>query len=310
MEDDIISQNPFKLNIPFEEALERYATMNTKELIDTKEHTKGDKKASPFVKWVGGKRSLIKELIKNTPNEFNNYYEPFVGGGALFFALFEGLNKSYLSDTNFDLVITYRVIQKEPKRLLNLLKTHAENHNQDYYYKIRSQHSLSEPIEITARFIYLNKTCYNGLYRVNKSGQFNVPFGRYTEPNIIQESNILACNKVLQSATIEYKQFDKITPQNNDFVYFDPPYHPTDENSFTTYTKSNFTETDQVRLRDFALKLHKKGVKIMLSNSNTKFIKDLYSIKPFNVKVVNAPRFVNCKSDKRNAVEELLITSY
>jgi|LDZT01.1.fsa_nt_gi DNA adenine methylase len=308
MQTDSDPQNPFKLEMPFEEALARYAKVNTKETTEAEEETVST--ATPFVKWVGGKRSLINELISNLPSEFNDFYEPFVGGGALFFALNEGLPVAYLSDTNLDLVLTYKVIQKEPQKLIDQLKIHNNNHSEEYYYKIRSQHELQDPIKIAARLLYLNKTCYNGLYRVNKSGHFNVPIGRYTNPNIVQETNILACHEALKSAIVEYKQFDQITPKKDDFVYFDPPYHPTDEASFTTYTKSNFTETDQVRLRDFALELHKRGVKVMLSNSNTKFINDLYKDKAFKIKIVNAPRFVNCKSNKRNAVEEVLIVSY
>jgi len=301
------SQTPLKLDMPFQEALYRYSKVSTRE---TEEEVLVVGKAKPFVKWVGGKRSLINELNDNLPSDFGNYYEPFVGGGALFFALEETLSGSFISDRNLDLIITYNVIKKDPHKLIELLKIHDEKHGKEYYYKVRGKHELQNPIEIAARLIYLNRTCYNGLYRVNKSGHFNVPIGRYKNPNIIQESNILACHKALKSTSIEYRQFDQITPEKGDFVYFDPPYHPTDEASFTTYTKSNFTETDQVRLRDFALKLHKNGVKVMLSNSNTKFINNLYGDKAFKINIVKAPRFINCKSNKRNAVEEVLIVSY
>lgn len=305
-------EKPFHLDLPFSEALERLASVNTRELaeeiIDEEQVGKG---ASPFVKWVGGKRNIIDELVARLPTDFNAYYEPFVGGGALFFEIHNKLKKAYLSDTNFELVLAYNVIKKDPQPLIELLKRHTINHNDNYFYKIRDQFNLQDPVEIAARFIYLNKTCYNGLYRVNKLGRFNVPVGKYHNPGIVQESNLIACSKALGIARIELKEFDAITPIKDDFVYFDPPYHPTDETSFfTSYTKLNFTEQDQVRLRDCTLKLHKAGVKIMLSNSNTKFIRDIYSNKAFNVGIVHAPRFVNCKPNKRNAVEEVLITNY
>lgn len=265
----------------------------------------------PFVKWAGGKRSLLRDLIQNLPESFNNYYEPFVGGGALFFALFDVIpDTAYLSDINRDLILAYKIVQKKPNELIDLLKYHASRHCKEYYYTIRCQNDLQDPLKIAARIIYLNKTCYNGLYRVNKSGNFNVPIGKYKNPNIVQSKNILSCHEALKNAVIEAKEFDTIRPKENDFVYFDPPYHSTDDISFTTYTSLDFTEKDQIRLRDFALDLCKSGVNVMLSNSNTEFIRELYDVKPFTIKVVNAPRFVNCKSNGRDHVEEVLIRSY
>ena len=267
-------------------------------------------KAKPFVKWAGGKRSIINKLTSRLPTQFGDYYEPFVGGGALFFEVAENLTNAYLSDINIDLMLTYQVIKKEPNRLFEFLSEHAKKHNKAYYNDIRSQHYSEDPIEIAARFVYLNKTCYNGLYRVNKANQFNVPMGNYINPNIIQESNILACNKALTAAKIQCKEFHKICPQKNDFVYFDPPYHPIDDISFTNYTEFDFTEGDQRKLRDFVIELNEKGVKIMLSNSNTDFIRDLYKSSVFNVDVIKAPRYVSCKANKRNPVKEVLITNY
>jgi DNA adenine methylase len=264
----------------------------------------------PFVKWVGGKRSLLKELSSHLPEKFDTYYEPFVGGGALFFAIHKQLKNAFLSDINLDLVITYKAIQKEPQKLIEILNKHSVNHSKDYYYKIRGSHNLWNPLEVAARLIYLNRTCYNGLYRVNRTGHFNVPMGSYKNPSIINEKNIMACSEALKNVKIEMKAFDSIRPKAGDLVYFDPPYHPTDEISFTSYTKLDFTEKDQVNLRDFAVSLHKKGVKVMLSNSHTSFIKDLYKSSIFKIHVVKAPRFVNCKKDKRNPVEEVIITNY
>lgn len=277
--------------------------------IDDEEISPGDG-ATPFVKWVGGKRSIIGELVTRLPREFNSYYEPFVGGGALFFALNGRLKNAFLSDTNFDLVLAYKAIKKDPARLIDQLEKHAKKHNSTYYYKIRKQHLLRDEIDIAARFIYLNRTCYNGLYRVNKKGEFNVPMGKYANPNIVQRENITACNQVLQKAQIWYHEFDKISPQRGDFVYFDPPYHPTNDTSFTSYTKLDFSEKDQLRLRDFALHLHNQGVYVMLSNSDASFIRTIYSGSVFHLQTVQAPRLVNCKPTKRNAVNELLITNY
>ena len=267
-------------------------------------------KAKPFVKWVGGKRSIINELLDRIPNQINDYYECFVGSGAFFYEIKDKAKNCFLSDINFYLVITYNAIKKDLKSLIKLLQIHKDNHNDKYYYKIRSQHNLQCSIEIAARFIYLNKTCFNGLYRVNKKGEFNVPVGKYVNPGILQENNLKNVSNTLQKADIRRSEFDEITPKAGDFVYFDPPYHPINANSFTTYAKNDFTEQDQIRLRDFALELSKKGVNIMLSNSNVKFIRDIYSSKYFNINIVNAPRNVNCNPNKRKAVEEVLITNY
>lgn len=266
--------------------------------------------ASPFVKWVGGKRSIISELEKYLPESFGEYYEPFVGGGALFFQIHEKLEKAHLSDLNLDLVLAYSVIKRDPQKLVELLQGHKDKHNSEYYYEVRSMHTLKDPVQRVARFLYLNKTCFNGLYRVNKKGEFNVPVGRYKNPGIVQEDNIRSCNAALQKADIRYESYREIVPSSGDFVYCDPPYHPVNSASFTSYTKLNFSESDQIGLRDFALGLHKQGVFVMLSNSNTEFIQDLYSNPIFTVRIVHAPRFVNCKPGGRDNVEEVLITTY
>lgn len=302
-------EQSLNLDMPFDEALKRFTSVNIKDVTEIEPETNG-KKPAPFVKWVGGKRFLIPELIKRLPKQFNNYYEPFIGGGALFFEIYKSLKSAYLSDINFDLMITYKAIQKNPDKLIELLKIHAKNNDEKYYYKIRSRHDLQDPIEIAARFIYLNRTCFNGLYRVNKNGQFNVPVGRYTNPNIIQEDNIRAVNIALQKAKIECKSYLQVTPGKDDFVYIDPPYQPTNDTSFTTYTKHDFTEKDQAELRDYVLRLSKKGVKVMLSNSKVAFIEDLYKDKIFNIDIVKAPRLINCKPNGRDLVEEVIITNY
>ena len=267
--------------------------------------------AQPFVKWVGGKRSLLNAIKPLLPTRFNNYYEGFVGGGALFFTIGTHAQRSYLSDNNLDLIISYQVIKADPTRLIDRLKLYAASHSKEEFYRVRAA-EYTDPVEVAARFIYLNRTCFNGLYRVNKSGKFNVPLGDYKNPNIVQEENIRACHKLLQNTTITYHEYDKIDPmpQAGDLAYFDPPYHPTTDDSFTAYTKENFTEQDQSNLKDFALRLHKAGVYVMLSNSKTKFIADLYSDKSFHLHTVQAPRMVNCKPNQRGAVDEFIITNY
>lgn len=304
-------QEQLQLNMPPKEALERFARINTKD-IETEVLAKAANghKALPFVKWVGGKRSIIDELVKRLPKKFGSYYEPFVGGGALFFEIADLLTRAYLSDTNLDLVLTYNVIKKDLPQLVTLLKRHEKNHSEDYYYKIRDRHSLQDPIEIAARLIYLNKTCYNGLWRVNRKGEFNVPIGSYTNPTIVQEKNLEACSKALEFVTVTYQEFNHIKPEKDDFCYFDPPYHPLDNGSFTKYSKFDFTEKDQQTLAEFIKGLHKQGVKVMLSNSNTKFIRELYKASIFKTEIVHAPRLVNCKPKGRNDVQEVLITNY
>lgn len=303
-------EEPLKLEMDFGEALQRFSRVNTKDLTDVPEEAPEGNKATPFLKWVGGKRSIIGELKARLPETFNDYYEGFVGGGALFFELQPTLKKAFLSDANLDLVLTYSVIKKDPDKLLTVLKKHQRLNCEEYYYRQRSRHDLDDPIEVAARMIYLNKTCFNGLYRVNSKGEFNVPMGKYTNPGIVSEPNIMACNKALQIADIQYKDFLKIEAREGDFCYFDPPYHPTSDTSFTKYSKLDFSEKDQQALAEFCTQLHRKGVKVMVSNSNTPFIRNLFSSNIFNIGIVNAPRSVNCKANGRSAVEEVLITNY
>lgn len=265
-------------------------------------------RATPFLKWVGGKRGVIQLLKSRLPIKYGDYYEGFVGGGALYFALHP--SKAFLSDTNPDLILTYQVIQQQPKKLISKLKKHEKSHNKEYYYKIRKQHRLKNPLEIAARMIYLNKTCFNGLWRVNSKGEFNVPMGSYINPAICNQENIMACHHVLQNAIIERKDFHSITPEAGDFVYFDPPYHRTSETSFTAYAKSDFSEQDQIALAEFSKSLHKKGVYVMISNSNTKFIRSLYKEPSFKTQIIMAPRTVNSNAKGRKPVEEVLITNF
>ena len=298
---------PLALDIAPVEALEGLA-LGSPALIGEPPPSLG--KASPFVKWAGGKRSIIGELVSRLPKPFNRYWEPFVGGGALFFGIQPRPMSATLSDFNFDLMVAYNAVKREPLGLIAKLEEHAGRHGKDYYYKMRARQNLQDPIDLAARFLYLNKTCYNGLYRVNRKGEFNVPMGSYVNPEIVPRENILACSAALAMAQLEYREFDTIRPDAGDFVYCDPPYHPVNPTSFTKYTQLEFGEQEQGRLRDFALKLHRQGVLVMLSNSDTALIRNLYRGAPWQLATVQAPRIVNCKPDGRGVINELVITNY
>jgi DNA adenine methylase len=266
----------------------------------------------PFVKWAGGKRQLINQLIKNTPPEFNNYYEPFLGGGALFFKLctLGKIKKAYLNDRNKVLINSYKTIKKHPQKLIVELKNGKYKNDKETFLEIREERP-ADIIKATARFIYLNKTAFNGLYRVNSKGGFNVPFGKYSNPKILDEENILALNKALQKDELTNLDFAKAvkSADKEDFVYFDPPYAPLNKtSSFTSYTKDDFGEKDQERLAKTVKTLDKKGCFVMVSNSHTPLILDLYE--GLNLQVVMASRAINCKGESRGKIKELIITNY
>ncbi len=225
--------------------------------------------------------------------------------------IWRGGGQAFLSDVNADLINAYRVVQGDVEALIQKLQIHAEKHGKDYYYEIRKQHHLSEQLERAARFIYLNKTCYNGLWRVNSRGEFNVPIGSSVKPAICQPDILRACHRALQGVDLHSTSFTEVAAGEGDFVYFDPPYHPVSQtSSFTSYAIGGFAEAEQEALRDLCLVLHERGTRIMLSNSDTEFIRKLYPSSIFTFKDVKAPRMVNCKSDKRGAVNEVLITNY
>lgn len=263
-------------------------------------------KAVPFVKWAGGKRSLVNVIRERLPPDISRYYEPFVGGGAVFFALENLIQRAVLADLNEELVLAYHVVSSETEPLIDLLQKHAICHNKDegYYWKVREQEP-TDPIETVARFIYLNKTCYNGLYRVNKSGKFNVPKGKYKNPKINDAENLRAVAKVLQKAQIKFGQFYRsITPQKGDFVYCDPPY----DGTFANYQSEGFGRDDQVKLKETVDMWVTQGVQVMLSNADTEFIRDLYG--DYFVHSVVAPRTISSNGKSREKAEEVLITSY
>ncbi|MBD2344984.1 DNA adenine methylase [Anabaena subtropica] len=265
----------------------------------------------PFLKWAGGKGRLISQYLPYLPKNYQTYYEPFLGGGALFFYLQP--TKSILTDINSELITTYRCVRDRVEELISLLKEHKSKHDRDYYYSVRGKFVDNE-LEQAARFIYLNKTCYNGLYRVNSQGKFNVPLGKYNNPNICQEDLLRATSAVL--STSEIKQTDFIDVLNcatssDDFVFLDPPYYPISNTSyFTGYSKNSFGDKDQERLRDTCAELASRGVKVVVCNSDCEFIKHLYQEIGFNIYYIEAARSINSNTKKRGMIKELLITSY
>ncbi|MGL4524771.1 MAG: DNA adenine methylase [Spirochaetia bacterium] len=258
--------------------------------------------ALPFLKWAGGKRGIIDQIRTRMPASIATYWEPFIGGGALFFAT--APKNAVIGDKNAQLINTYQVVQHHLPQLIQILDIHAKEHCHDYYYSIRStQIDAQDMIAMAARFIYLNKTCYNGLYRVNKKGQFNVPYGRYKKVNLYDKNQIQQCQNVLKNVKIFCGDFSEISPQKGDFVYFDPPYYET----FTQYTHDSFGPNEQTRLRDFCKKLHESGVSFVLSNSHNDFIYDLY--KDFQIDVIQAPRFISCQGQTRGKIQEVIISN-
>ena len=272
----------------------------------------------PFVKWAGGKRQLMSELEKNFPTKFGTYLEPFLGGGAVMFDLLtkEHNLKCNVSDLNSDLVLSYVTIRDRLEKLIESLENHSKNYHKDstgYYYEVRNQEPKNQ-IEKVSRLLFLNKTCFNGLYRVNSKGKFNVPLGRYTNPNIVNKENLQAVSKTLQSDKIKIscRDFSSIIKdaKKGDFVYFDPPYQPvSDTANFTSYTHRDFTEDDLERLADLANQLNSKGCNVMLSNSNSKTVKKLFS-SGWKIKEIKANRAINSNSQKRTGHKEIIIKNY
>ncbi|HJW19449.1 MAG TPA: Dam family site-specific DNA-(adenine-N6)-methyltransferase [Candidatus Nitrosotalea sp.] len=273
----------------------------------------------PFVKWAGGKRQLLPVITSHIPSKFERYFEPFLGGGAVFFSLVakERKAKWFISDLNSDLALSYVTIRDRVKELVLSLENHAANYTKNqssYYYKVREANPKNE-IDKVSRLIFLNKTCFNGLYRVNSKGKFNVPVGRYVNPNIVNKENLFEVSRVLQSKDISIKcqDFEDALKGvgHEDFVYLDPPYQPVSTtSSFTSYTDSNFDFSDQERLYAKFKALDKKGVKVLLSNSRSDEIIELFSEFSDGIIEINANRFINSVSQKRTGHTELLIKNY
>jgi len=278
-----------------------------------------------IVKWAGGKKQLLEQFKPLYPKTFKNYYEPFVGSGAVFFylrqielhrkAMYSEPERTYhLSDNNEDLVNVYLDVRDNVDKISKLLEEHKQKHSEDgeYYYQVRDKfNGGSKGIKRSAQFIYLNKTCFNGLYRVNSKGEFNVPKGDYTKPPILNGPILKEASRLLQGVDIKCMSFEKTEslPQKGDFVYLDPPYYPLSKTSnFTSYTKEDFTEKDQERLAEYFKKLDKRGCYLMLSNSNMDFIKGLY--KDYKIKKVKAKRAISCNGEGRGEIDEIVATNY
>lgn len=274
----------------------------------------------PYLKWAGGKRQLLPEIRKYIPKSYNTYYEPFLGAGAVLFDLQP--KQAVISDVNSELINTYKVIKSTDgiESLIELLKLHKENNSKDYFYKVRDEDRQKDYknkplVEKAARLIYLNKTCFNGLFRVNSQGQFNVPYGNYKNPNIVNEVVLKAVHNYLNLADIEILNVDFIdalsTAKKGDFIYFDPPYDPvSDTSSFTGYSLEGFNKDDQIRLRDTFVELDKRGCKVLLSNSNTEFIREIYGEYGYDIKIVSAKRNINSIASKRGKIDEVLVMNY
>lgn len=274
-----------------------------------------NKLVMPIVKWVGGKRQLLSEINERIPKKIGTYYEPFFGGGAVLFNLQP--KKAVINDINTELINTYRVIKNSHLELIESLKQHKNE--SEYFYKMRdkdrnkSTFNKMTNIDRASRLIYLNKTCYNGLYRVNSSGEFNTPFGGYKRPNIVNEPTIKAVHEYFSNNSIEMLNidFEKVVEnaKKGDFVYFDPPYDPISTSSnFTGYNEMGFKKEDQLRLRDLCRNLNDKGVNFMVSNSASEFIQEIYS--EFNIDFVKARRSVNSKANGRGEINEVIVRNY
>lgn len=270
----------------------------------------------PFTKWTGGKRQLLPVLKQNMPADFGRYFEPFIGGGALFFDLLP--EKAVINDANGQLVQAYEQIRDNVDELLGLLEIHQENNTKEYYYDLRSMdrdgrlEKMSETEE-AARLLYMLRVDFNGLYRVNSKNQFNVPYGRYKNPKIVDNELLHTISKYLNNNTIKIlnTDFEKAVEraEAGDFVYFDPPYVPlTETRSFTSYTQNGFTQEDQIRLRDTFAKLADKGVKCLLSNSDTEIVRDLYQ--GFDIQKIDSIHMIGAKATSRKQISEVLVKNF
>lgn len=270
----------------------------------------------PFTKWTGGKRQLLPIIKSLMPDNYNNYFEPFIGGGALFFDL--SPDKAVINDFNNELINCYQQIKEYPQKLIDLLAKHQENNSKEYYLELRSADRDNRidkmtNVERAARIMYMLRVNFNGLYRVNSKNQFNVPYGRYKNPKIVDSDLILSISQYLNNNNIKILtgDFEKAVQDagTGDFVYFDPPYIPLSETSaFTSYTHEGFTYEDQVRLRDCFKKLDEKGAFVMLSNSSSPLVEELY--KDFNIHKVEAIRTNGAKTSSRGKISEIIVTNY
>jgi DNA adenine methylase len=269
-----------------------------------------------FLKWAGGKLQLIEQFENLFPHKFRNYYEPFIGSGAVFFYVKSKLkpNKVLLSDTNEELINCFLMVRDKPSELVELLLNYRKKHSKEYYYAVRSiESNRLDSVNRAARLIYLNKTCFNGLYRVNSKGQFNVPFGDYESPSIFDKKILFQASQLLQGVDLQVMTFEKVLDfaGKDDFVYLDPPYIPLSKtSSFTRYSKSDFSMKEQKQLSEVFETLDSRGCFVMLSNSDHALTRELYRHYKKNTVVVRAKRMINSVGSKRGAINELIITNY
>ncbi|HHY58388.1 MAG TPA: DNA adenine methylase [Chloroflexi bacterium] len=273
--------------------------------------------AKPFLKWVGGKQQLLDQFALLFPAHFHSYHEPFLGGGAVYFHLWSSnqiTGAAYLSDLNEELVDTYLAVRNRVDDVIAILRKHEANHSHDYYYHVRAadrkMHQLTQ-VEKAARLIYLNRTCYNGLYRVNRKGQFNVPIGSYQAPKIVFEDTLRAASRALQPANLHIRKFESVLDyaQAGDFIYFDPPYVPISKTaSFTSYTLDSFSDENQHQLAEVFGELSRRGCYCMLSNSYSPLTLNLY--RDYRIETVRAIRAVNSNGGARGAINEVVVLNY
>jgi len=263
---------------------------------------------TPFLRWAGGKSKQTARILSLLPTKINTYYEPFLGGGAVFLALDQGrMERAILSDTNQDLIATWKIVSTEAGLLVDVLNEYQKANTRDFYFQVRDMH-FTDQVYAAARFIYLNKTCFNGLYRVNAKGQFNVPYDdtRKGPTRLYDLDNLQACSRALRRAMLYVCNFDILKPKSGDAVYFDPPYVPLSlTSSFTEYTPGGFGLEEQKRLRDVFGTLASRGVRVVLSQADVPFVRDTY--RGFEMHEILAPRSINSKASGRGPVGELLI---
>jgi len=264
--------------------------------------------ARPFLKWAGGKAQLVPDLLRHLPAAYGRYYEPFLGGGVLFFAAHP--RRATLTDCNADLIEVYQTVQRDVEALIERLGRFRNS--REHYYAVRAQDPAAlPPLERAARFIYLNRTCYNGLYRVNRQGRFNVPFGRYTNPRICDADTLRAASRALRRATVRVSDFAASTrnAKAGDLVYCDPPFDPLSKTAlFTSYTAGGFGADEQARLARTCAELAARGCCVLVSNSDTPLIRELY--RGFRIVELQARRAINRNGHGRGPVTELLIVHH
>lgn len=269
-----------------------------------------------FIKWLGGKRRLINQISLYLPDDIDRYFEPFLGSGAMFFYIKQKYDPKYsmLSDINKDLIKTFIFVRDRPKELIKNLEYFDKNNSENFYYNIRTRYNqgIITGIRRAAAFIYLTKTCFNGVYRINKKGEFNVPYGYYKDPEIYNKEEIMFASQLLNGVDIRRQDYTKVLQyvKKDDLIYLDPCYDPLKKTSFVHYTRERFSIHDRTKLYEFIIRATRKGGRIILSNNNIKDIEEMYSKKGFNINYVEASRCVSVNPKGRGRIKELLITNY